>query len=122
MLVSGDVGAERLGGGMTAREDAEKALARGELAAEMGWPVTWSEVTHLHRVIRALLAETEPEWEYGAGYFANNGIEDKWFSMESSGFTIREAAERAVERYADSQITLIRRRKAGDWEAVPDGE
>lgn len=64
----------------------------------------------------------EGEWEYGAGYQADNGIEMRWFSMGSGAFTIREAAEREVERFSDAQIRLVRRRKPGPWEPVREGE
>jgi hypothetical protein len=57
------------------------------------------------------------EWEYGAGYEAHNGVELRWFAMDGA-FTVREAAERDVERYSDSQIRLVRRRPAGPWEEV----
>lgn len=60
----------------------------------------------------------ESEWEYGAGYQADNGIEMRWFSMGSGAFTIREAAEREVERFSDAKIRLVRRRKPGPWEPV----
>ena len=42
---------------MSVEERARAELANGELAAEMGWPVSWSEVNRLHRVIEDLLAE-----------------------------------------------------------------
>ena len=74
------------------------------------------------QVIAAALRDagmlTETEWEYGAGYQADNGIEMRWFSMGSGAFTIREAAEREVERFSDAQIRLVRRRKPGPWEPV----
>lgn len=54
------------------------------------------------------------EWEYGAVYQGHNG---EWFAMDGA-FAIREAAEREVERYADAQIVLGRRRKADPWEPV----
>lgn len=58
------------------------------------------------------------EWEYGAVYQGHNG---EWFSMDGA-FALREAAEREVERYADAQITLGRRRKADPWEPVEAAE
>ena len=73
--------------------------------------------------LRALLDAAEQptdEWEYGAVY---ESIEGKWFSMDSHGFTIREAGESQVSQYdSPSEIRLGRRRKAGPWEVVPDGE
>ena len=76
------------------------------------------------RKARAALAVFEEahtpteEWEYGACYQADNGIEPRWYSMTYGGFAIREAAEKEVERYADTKIKLCRRRKAGPWEPV----
>ncbi len=61
----------------------------------------------------------DTEWEYDAGYEADNGIEMRWFSMGAGAFTIREAAEREVERFADPQIRLVRRTRPGPWEPVP---
>ena len=61
----------------------------------------------------------DTEWEYGAGYEADNGIEMRWFSIGSGAFTIREAAEHEVERFADPQIRLVRRTRPGPWEPVP---
>ena len=60
---------------------------------------------------------TTDDWEYGAVYQGDNGVEVKWFSMDGA-YTVREAAERDVERYTDAQIVLGRRRKAGPWEPV----
>lgn len=45
---------------MTARDDARAALVEGELMAEMGTYVSWTEVRNLHKVIRALLDEPVP--------------------------------------------------------------
>lgn len=56
--------------------------------------------------------------EYGAGYEGDDGLQVRWFSMPSGAFTIREAAENEVARYADPQIVLIRRRRPGPWEPV----
>ena len=42
---------------MSALEDARLALVNGELNAEMGVPVSWSEVRALHDVIRGLIAD-----------------------------------------------------------------
>jgi hypothetical protein len=50
---------------MSALDDARAALAGGEIAAEMGWKVTWPEVRRLERVIRGLVAEIEQS-EYTA--------------------------------------------------------
>lgn len=61
----------------------------------------------------------DTEWEYGAGYEADNGIEMRWFSIWSGAFTIREAAEHEVERFDDPQIRLVRRTRPGPWEPVP---
>lgn len=66
----------------------------------------------------ALAEQGTEEWEYGACYQADNGRELLWFSMGNSGFAIREAAEKEVERYADAQIKLCRRRKASPWVPV----
>ena len=74
--------------------------------------------THIVRALREAGMLTEPGWEYGAGYQADNGIEMRWFSMGSGAFAIREAAEREVERFSDAQIRLVRRRKPGPWEPV----
>lgn len=63
-------------------------------------------------------AVVEPEWEYGAIYQGDNGIELRWFSMGASAFTVREAAEKEVERFADAQIVLGRRTKPGIWSPV----
>ncbi|WP_323986220.1 hypothetical protein [Microbacterium plantarum] len=62
-------------------------------------------------------------WEYGAIYQADNGREMRWFSMGAGAFAIREAAEKEVERFADSQIVLGRRIKPGAWVPVQtDGD
>jgi hypothetical protein len=73
-----------------------------------------TNVTELH-VVAA-------EWEYGAVYQGDNGHELLWFSMGAGAFTVREAAEREVERFADSQVVLGRRTKPGAWERVPAPE
>ena len=71
----------------------------------------------------AVSTPQDTEWEYDAGYQADNGIEMRWFSMGSGAFTIREAAEHEVERFADPQIRLVRRTRPGPWEPVPtEGE
>lgn len=67
----------------------------------------------------AVSTPQDTEWEYDAGYQADNGIEMRWFSMGSGAFTIREAAEHEVERFADPQIRLVRRTRPGPWEPVP---
>lgn len=67
----------------------------------------------------AVSTPQDTEWEYGAGYEADNGIEMRWFSIGSGAFTIREAAEREVERFADPQVRLVRRTRPGPWEPVP---
>lgn len=81
------------------------------------------------RWLAALIAEHErvlaeraapPEWEYGAIYQADNGIELRWFSMDSGAFTVRGAAEHEVARFADAQIVLGRRTKPGPWEPLPE--
>lgn len=83
---------------------------------------TVSDTSRTASVVAAALREagmlTETEWEYGAGYQADNGIEMRWFSMGSGAFTIREAAEREVERFSDAQIRLVRRREPGPWEPL----
>ena len=44
---------------MSAIEDARLALAESDLAAEVGWPVTWAEVRNLQAAIHGLIAELE---------------------------------------------------------------
>lgn len=81
-----------------------------------------------NRWLAAHDAEKRSEWEaeqgteYGACYQADNGRELLWFSMGNSGYAIREAAEKEVERYADAQIKLCHRRKAGPWVPVEQGD
>jgi hypothetical protein len=62
-------------------------------------------------------SDAEIEYEYGAGYEGDNGIEMKWFSIDGA-FTIREAAENSVAKFNDPQVRLIRRTKPGPWEPV----
>lgn len=73
------------------------------------------------RRLRALSSRPDEETEWGAGYEADpgDGNGPRWYGMDATGFVIREAAEREVERYCDSQIRLVRRRKAGPWEPAP---
>lgn len=70
--------------------------------------------------LRALSSHPDEETEWGAGYEADPGDGPRWYGMDRTGFVIREAAEREVERYSDSQIRLVRRRKAGPWEVCDE--
>lgn len=76
----------------------------------------------IHSALAALVSrpvEETGDWEYGVGYEGDNGVEVKWFSLRSGGFTIREAAENELNLYtADPQVQLIRRRPAGPWVPV----
>lgn len=62
-------------------------------------------------------ASQDTEWEYGAGYQGDDGIEQRRFAMDGA-FTVREAAEHDVARYDDPQVRLIRRRRPGPWVPV----
>ena len=64
----------------------------------------------------------EPEWEYGAGYEAYNGVEMRWFSMGGEAYTVREAAENEVARFRDPLVRLVRRTRPGPWVPVGDAE
>lgn len=56
---------------------------------------------------------TEPEWEYGIEYEV---------SVEQTEFIDAESREQAERWATDSPIdsSLVRRRKAGEWEVVTD--
>lgn len=103
-------------------EALEKAYRLG-----VGWPIDEARDRELSRIesglLEALSAHPAEETEWGAGYEADpgDGNGPRWCGMEAVGYTIREAAEREVERYSDSQIRLVRRRKAGPWSPVPEG-
>lgn len=100
--------------------DEARAFIGGHYRAD--YPTTFSLLDRLADALEAALAVSTPqdtEWEYDAGYEADNGIEMRWFSLGSGAFTIREAAEREVERFADPQIRLVRRTRPGPWEPVP---
>lgn len=61
---------------------ARAELAKGELAAEMGWPVSWGEVKRLHRVIGDLLAERltiqAKAWDSGYNQGHADGMDEVW--------------------------------------------
>lgn len=97
---------DSLHGGTTANEDAMASALRA-LADALESTVAERDE-----------ARRDARWEYGAGYEADNGVEMHWFSMGAGAFTVREAAEREVERFADSQVRLVRRRNPGPWEPV----
>lgn len=100
--------------------DEARAFIGGHYRAD--YPTTFSLLDRLADALEAALAVSTPqdtEWEYDAGYEADNGIEMRWFSMNAGAFTIREAAEWEVERFADPQIRLVRRTRPGPWEPVP---
>ena len=65
------------------------------------------------------------EWEYAAGYQGDNGVELRWFALNGP-FSIKEAAEYEITKYADDpQVRLIRRPRPGPWELAaltPDGQ
>lgn len=110
-------------------DDECEALYDGAWRAISGRDEPWGGCAEREKVMRVAefaagfrrQGPITDEWEYGAVYLANNGVELMWFSMDGA-FTIREAAERDVERYNDEQIVLGRRRKAGPWEPVEAGE
>lgn len=102
--------------------DAEKIIADTLEAAgvERGYVGASSFRAHVAKHVAAALREAgmlTEQWEYGAGYQGDNGIEKLWFAMNGA-FTVREAAENEVARYDDAQVRLIRRRKPGRWEPV----
>lgn len=75
---------------------------------------TLFEMVEALQSARTVIEGTEAAWEYGAGYEGDNGIERRWFAMDGA-LTVREAAERDVERYDDPQVRLLRRRRPGPW-------
>ena len=92
-------------------------LINGHIGPHMGASDVGSSEP-LPLVGAAVSTPQDTEWEYGAGYEADNGIEMRWFSMDAGAFTIREAAEWEVERFADPQIRLVRRTRPGPWERL----
>lgn len=98
-------------------------LIKEARAKDLDIPGVTTMIRALADALEAAIAERDEarrdaRWEYGAGYEADNGVEMCWFSMSAGAFTVREAAEREVERFADSQVRLVRRRSPGPWEPV----
>ena len=79
---------------MTALEDAKAALAQGELNAEVGAPVTWSEVRALHGVIRRLVADHE----------ALRQMDDQLREVANRQIGELEAEVERLSRVTDEQI------------------
>ena len=77
------------------------------------------------RIREARRADDATEWEYAAGYQGDNGLELRWFALNGP-FSIKEAAEYEITKYADDpQVRLIRRPRPGPWEPAaltPDGQ
>lgn len=96
----------------SAREEAEKVLLRYDRVSAAGG---YGAGDHrlLADALRALLAETEPEWEYGVEYEVN---------AERSVYTAAHSEEMARKWVAESPTDtgLRRRRKAGPWEEVTE--
>jgi hypothetical protein len=112
---------------MGAREDAERILAEvpeldpgnplGVVTRNNYVSVLTEHEMKLREVLRALLAETEPEWEYG------------WAADEAKRANLSPRGPHILldhVPYAPEQIAAfprgkrIRRRKAGPWEEVPE--
>lgn len=79
-----------------------------------------AEVDRLRGLLVPTTEDETGDWEYGAGYQGDTGLEVKWFSMGSGAFSVREAAEHEVQRFSDPQVRLVRRRKPGPWLPVEE--
>lgn len=132
---------------MNAREEAEASLAAFDAYWTDGGPVD-PAYGRPYELIRALLAETQPpttEWEYGREDEDLGRMAQRFY--EASGLTIphtskprvvaglravlppiseweykTEGASGSTNPLASRLGIRFRRRKAGPWEVVPDGE
>ena len=117
LLSPGDARALHLARFMNTRDGAESGTVGWDDLDDAGRESYLTDATLVIKALARIDAFLAPviEWEYGAVYQGHDG---KWFAMDYIAFAIREAAEHEVDRYADAQIVLGRRRKPGPWEPV----